>query len=215
MEEKIINGIFDLLDEWRGYSAYQLERRADIYFAFYIKEILNGKKRCEIDFVLPEFPVMKGILDDSDDVKSFRIDYLAYSKASGKVFLVELKTDINSKYSYQEEYLHKAKEKNINKLVGGLLKIYDATKSKEKYKRYLKKLSEIGWIKFDNSGKPINTSGDYEVEVIYILPNNSNDDANVISFDDIRDYLKDNKDFITQRFLKSLKAWEVNPNISD
>ena len=32
--------VFELLDDWRHLPAYQLERRADIYFAMYLPELL-------------------------------------------------------------------------------------------------------------------------------------------------------------------------------
>jgi len=38
--ETLIDELFDKLDEWRSLPAYQLERRADIFFAIYLKDII-------------------------------------------------------------------------------------------------------------------------------------------------------------------------------
>jgi len=38
----IIDNLFNLLDDWRTLPAYQLERRADIFFALYLDKILES-----------------------------------------------------------------------------------------------------------------------------------------------------------------------------
>ena len=54
--------LFDLLDDWRYLPAYQLERRADVFFGMHLKEILHKKYGSEIDEIIPEFPIRKGSL---------------------------------------------------------------------------------------------------------------------------------------------------------
>ena len=44
-----IDQIFNYLDEFRQLPAYQLERRADIFFALHLKEILQGKLKVKIE----------------------------------------------------------------------------------------------------------------------------------------------------------------------
>ena len=41
--EKLLNKLFETLDDWRNLPAYQLERRADVFFAIYLDEIIKGK----------------------------------------------------------------------------------------------------------------------------------------------------------------------------
>jgi len=36
-----IDAIFDRMDVWRHLPSYQLERRADLFFALYLPEVLN------------------------------------------------------------------------------------------------------------------------------------------------------------------------------
>src|SRR5580765_1492626 len=50
--------ILDLLDSWRHLPAYQLERRADVFFAFYLPRFLANKFGTPVsDLLIPEFPL--------------------------------------------------------------------------------------------------------------------------------------------------------------
>ena len=130
-----INKLFDLLDDWRNLPAYQLERRADIFFAIHLDKIIEKILGTKIDFIIPEFPVRIGELpkQDTDNNQSFKIDYLTYSKNENKVYLIELKTDQRSRREKQDLYLKNASEIKVKGLVDGLIKIYEATKQKVKY----------------------------------------------------------------------------------
>jgi hypothetical protein len=146
-----INDLFNLLDKWRLLPAYQLERRADIFFGLFLPEILKEKFKVEIDHIIPEFPVRLGSIDGSANNQSYKIDYLAVSKSANRVFLIELKTDMNSRRTVQDNYLNAAKEMNITGLIDGLLLIYKASRHKTKYNYLLKELVEVGWIKITDS----------------------------------------------------------------
>ena len=54
--EQIISKIFDTLDDWRQLPAYQLERRADIFFGIYLEEILNENSEVEFLMLFQNFP---------------------------------------------------------------------------------------------------------------------------------------------------------------
>ena len=41
MTDPTIDGVFELLDKWRHLPGYQLERRADIYFAMFLPDVLR------------------------------------------------------------------------------------------------------------------------------------------------------------------------------
>jgi hypothetical protein len=62
-------------------------------------------------------------------------------------------------------------------------------------------------FKFDNNKK-----NDYNIEIVYIQPNNNKAENNVITFLVIYEWLKHKTDPLTVRFLKSLKEWRENPN---
>jgi hypothetical protein len=46
-----LNKLFDLLDDWRKLPAYQLERRADIFFAIHLETIIEKKLKTKIDLI--------------------------------------------------------------------------------------------------------------------------------------------------------------------
>jgi len=64
--------IFNLLDKWSRFPYYQVERRADIFFAYFLPNILNSIKnpndkfnmdlcnRKRHDYIIPEFPLWIG-----------------------------------------------------------------------------------------------------------------------------------------------------------
>jgi hypothetical protein len=190
-----INQIFDLLDNWKELPAYQLERRADIFFALYLPEILN-QKPFELDIthdnIIPEFPVKK---DNSN--LSNKIDYVVVSEKKKTIYLIELKTEMCSIRPEQDKYLKDASEKTIKDLVKDILTIADNSKS-EKYKHLLACM--------EKAGIDINSdANDYKIEVIYILP--EADEPN-ISFSKIIEILKGNDDELTKRFVKSLEKWK-------
>jgi hypothetical protein len=211
--EEIIDRLFNHLDTWRHLPAYQLERRADIFFGIYLPEILKKKFNENIDFIVPEFPVRLGNVYKDKLLKnpnlSFKIDYVAVSKKTNKVYLVELKTDDSSRRDKQDWYLESVKKNNLNNLICGVLDICKATTSKKKYENLLSLLSEIGWVDLNQQ----NISTDCEIEIVYIQPNTDSSGKTIISFNDITEYLADKQDELTQRFLKSLKKWTTNPNL--
>ena len=58
-----ITDLFDRLDAWRHFPNYQLERRADIFFALYLPEVLESTLGIAINPRLaPEFPVRIGTI---------------------------------------------------------------------------------------------------------------------------------------------------------
>lgn len=106
-DKMTINKLFDLLDDWRNLPAYQLERRADIFFAIHLEKIIEETLGTKIDFVIPEFPVRVGEISTAHPElnKSFKIDYMTYSISENKVYLIELKTDQRSRREKQDWYL--------------------------------------------------------------------------------------------------------------
>jgi hypothetical protein len=209
-----IDQLFTQLDTWRKFPAYALERRADIYFALYMKEIFNYKFGKDLEMVLPEFPVRIGSIDENALVPNLskKIDFVGICQSTNEVFLIELKTDMRSRRESQDEYLLKAQELNIPGLVDGILLIYKATKQKTKYNYLIEELILLGWIKKES--KPfINISTPYKVSIIYIQPINEKEDVDVVTFDDIIEVLKTKEDEFSKRFAESLDKWKKNPNL--
>ena len=130
-----INHLFDLLDEWRHFPNYQLERRSDIFFALNLPEVLECKLGFQINPILiPEFPLRLGTIYPEKNLnKSVKVDYVAFTDNGDSVVLVELKTESRSRREVQDHYLHAAKEVGFTKLLEGLLQIFIATNVKKKF----------------------------------------------------------------------------------
>ena len=211
--EALINELFNKLDYWRNLPTYQLERRADIFFSLYLKEIFKKRFNHDIEYIIPEFPLRKANIYPEQDFnkpnQSYKIDYVAVSNSSNIVYLIELKTDDYSRRDTQDKILDIAKSLNIKNMVNGVLDIYNATSSKKKYNELLTLFAKIGWV---NISTLVNTSHDYNIEVVYIQPNIDVSGKVIISFNDIVDYLSDRQDLLTIRFVQSLKKWIHNPN---
>jgi len=213
METEIINKLFNKLDDWRNLPAYQLERRADIFFSIYLEEIIQSKYGKSIKLVIPEFPVRAGdvVKDHKRPDLSFKIDYLAVSDDNEDVFLIELKTDQSSRRAEQDDYLKSTQKNQIPMLVDGVIKITKATSSQyeKKYEYLVSKLEQVGWIEKENSNLK-NTAKDYNVIVVYIQPRNDSNSPDTISFKDISHVLN-GSDGLTKRFVESLSLWAEVP----
>lgn len=111
--------IFASLEAWRHLPAYQLERRADIFFAMFLPEVLGKRFGTSIDqTVIPEFPIKK-----ASNHLSTKVDYLALSKDKSSAFLVELKTDLESKSPKQEKILIDTAKRGLRAVVEDLIRI--------------------------------------------------------------------------------------------
>ena len=211
--DTLIHNLFDMLDDWRSLPAYQLERRADIFFALYLKEILkaNIEDHPVIDYIIPEFPIRKGNLkvekDNPRPNLSFKIDYLAVSVSSKTIFLVELKTENDSFSEKQKDMMDEICHWSVSELVENIISIKKASKSK-KYNSLIDKLKEMGWI--DNTGQIVSMQ-DYKMKVVYIMPNDKNvtdERLKIITFKEVIESIKSNEDGLTGRFITSLERWQ-------
>ncbi len=99
-----IQDVFGKMDSWRNLPKYQLERRSDIFFAAYLKEVLEAKFDKIKDQIIPEFPIHKatikpyfnGILKCKGE-DSCNVDFVAFALSKPECYFIELKTDIASK----------------------------------------------------------------------------------------------------------------------
>jgi len=213
MPSSEINQLFNLLDNWRLLPAYQLERRADIFFALYLEHIIQDILKLKVLKIIPEFPMHKKTLDENGTNQSFKMDYLVVCET--KVLFIELKTDSSSINEKQHQYLEQAKAATIPKLIDGLLEINKATKQKVKCARLLKQLAEekIAWLKSENSNWE-NTGTNQEIEIVYIQPNLEENikGYSIIPFKKVATSIEQIGSHMALRFAKSLRSWQVSPN---
>ena len=227
--------LFDLLDRWRHLPAYQLERRADIFFALFLPEVLGKHLKVDINPILvPEFPIRKS---NTNRNLSNKIDYFALSKDEERAFLVELKTDTKSINKDQIEILKCTHQKGIDKIIGGLKSIAKSksvAKSppiRKKYFHMLRALSDLSLIEIPDMDnlKKLLFSGPFRtdkynkyiqgidikicprsLEIVYILPENNDLIPSCwhrIYFDSFADHAIQGSS-IGCRFAESLYRWK-------
>ena len=220
-----INTPFDRMDAWRHFPSYQLERRADLFFALYLVEVLEARLGFPLcPELIPEFPVRIGTIypDDPRNNQSCKIDYVALSAARDKVVLVELKTEVRSRRGKQDEYLLAAQKAGLRALLEGLLDIFRATKSKRKYFCLLTYLERMGLLRLPERMKEImaqptlrgvnQASRQVEIQadpaesiIVYVQPNGA--EHNIITFRDFAEVVRKHDDPMSQRFARSLLRW--------
>lgn len=206
-EQELINDIFDRLDEWRHFPAYLLEGRADILFGIYLPNIIKKRFGCTVDHIIPEFPIKAGSIFNADITESehpLKIKFLAICESTQTVYLIFLKTDINSLRPLQYKHLSKAKEHNVRNIVDGILDIQHASMLKKKYTNLLHKLRTVGWL---DDSLTQNTAGQYNIKRVFIQPTNNSGEDEIITFENVIEYLAEKEDFFTTRFRQSLQSW--------
>ena len=214
-----IDRVFELMDQWRHLPDYQLERRADIFFALFLPEVLKEHFKLDQEPVLiPEFPIK-----NREDNHSSKVDYLALQRSKSdkpnRAFLVELKTDMGSRRDVQDNRLLDAKERGLPKLVAGVVVLCGATQEKRKYAHLLKLLSDVDLIEYEEvsslerhreyrdvldyiKGKEPKPRFSACLEVVYVQPFEST----VIDFEKFAKYIKCSGK-VGQLFAKYLRAW--------
>jgi hypothetical protein len=219
-----IETLFDLMDSWRHFPSYQLERRADIYFALYLPEVLEAKLGFPLyPGLVPEFPARIGAIYPNETTNaSYKIDYVALSAARDKAILVELKTDELSRRLEQDKYLLAAQEVGFRNLLEGLVEIFEATSAKRKYWCLLEHLEQLEMLRIPEAMREImarpslrgvsEASRQVEIQVdppetliVYVQPNGER--SNVISFHDFAEVVRNHDDEVSQRFAQSLLEW--------
>ncbi len=143
------------LDEWRHLPAYQLERRVDIFFGMFLPKVIEKKFAVHVDELIPEFPLHKGELELSKECKdnrSINVDFAVFgsSGVTKKIFLIELKTDNHSLDPKQLENMEKVK--CAVRLLCGVKRAAQASRSKSKYEHLIFRLLKIGCLRSDSGG---------------------------------------------------------------
>jgi hypothetical protein len=219
-----IETLFNTMDAWRHLPNYQLERRADIFFSLFINQALESKVNDQIKTdLVPEFPVhIRTIYPNKDTDKSFKIDYVAFSKDGKKAYFIELKTDNSSRREDQDDYLIAAQKSGIPDLVKGIVQIFRATTAKKKYLQLLLLLESLEQIKIPTEmhqkfkGKKIQgvaklidqievTSLVESVEIIYLQPNSEGN--NILNFEEFAAIVETDGSPLAHRFARSLREW--------
>lgn len=207
--------LFDLLDIWRNYPFYRLETRVDIFFALYLK-ILIEKKFETFGYIvveiIPEIPIKKDL-----NYRSFKVDFICLLEGKIDVLIVELKTDMKSILDSQERYLNMVLNWDFKDLLEKLLQIYDRTKSKGKYDWMLDRLYKCGYLEKKNGiwDKNKNLPKDIKLTLVHILPKYYEGIKGYqIDFKECSEIILSNfDDEFSKRFARSLRGWVNQPGI--
>lgn len=144
-----LEALFANLDRWRHFPNYQLERRADIFFSLYLREVAEEVLQVELeDVLIPELPLLKRELVRSSRPtdESVKVDYALFARDRRVVYFVELKTDGGSRREKQDEYLRKAREVGFTRVLEGLCSIARSTQAHQKYHHLLTALARLGFL---------------------------------------------------------------------
>ena len=148
------------LDDWRHLPAYQLERRVDIFFGMFLPAVIEKEFCVDVDEVIPEFPLHKALLVDqqspqfeSSSHHSVNVDFAVFGHKgeSRRLFLVELKTDMESLNCKQLENMKKARCAGPKHLIRGVKEAACHSRSKHKYEHLIRRLLELNYLQFDDN----------------------------------------------------------------
>ncbi|MBX3249280.1 MAG: hypothetical protein KF901_19040 [Myxococcales bacterium] len=218
------DSLFDRLDRWRKLPTYQLERRADVFFALYLREVLQTHLGVALDErLIPELPLRRHVLDDShpDDGLSWKADYAACSRDRSLVFLVELKTDSGSNRTLQDTFLERASDVGLAPLLEGIVEIASRSSSRKKYLALLRELEALGWIALPegihgHDGKSrgwksalrdVRVLSNAPIEIVYVQPHAHLGGKRTIDFASFATVVERHGDPWSLRFAHSLREW--------
>lgn len=199
---------FKMMIDWKKLPAYKAEPRIDSLIGYFLEPILEEYLNEKFEEIIPELPIRLGtVRPELEKTKyaerSYKVDFFAIGNRE-KNYLIEFKTDTNSRRTKQDEYLKISKELGTSKIIKGILKISDVSTYTKKYNHLKEKLQKVGLLneKFKYSGKNKN------LEIIYIQPSNHNQENLVIDFNWIADWLeKGSNDTFKTELAKALRIW--------
>jgi hypothetical protein len=220
-----LDTIFRHLDRWRHFPAYQLERRADIFFSIYLRGIIEEHTGVPLDDeIIPELPLKRDLIwPDLRTDKSVKVDYALFSRDRTKVFFVELKTDGSSRRAAQDDYLAVAKRLGFRPFVDGIRAILLSTSHQQKYFHLVASLVRLGYLTapadLESFLYPEPRSGltarlreialagpEATVEVIYVQPELAGAES-CVDFATFASYVARFDDPISERFSAHLLSW--------
>ena len=145
----VLTTIFTNMSRWRHLPAYQLERRADIFFSAYLPAVIAEHTGVPVVAdVIPELPIRRDLIwPGKPSRSSVKVDYAVLAQDRSKVFFVELKTNSASRRDSQDTYLSMAAEVGFKRIVQGIVEITQATTAYQKYGHLLHALADRGCVR--------------------------------------------------------------------
>jgi hypothetical protein len=116
---------FEMMIDWKKLPAYKAEPRIDSLIGYFLQDILEEYFEEKIETIIPELPIRLGtVRPELENTKyaerSYKVDFFAVGNNDTN-YLVEFKTDTNSRRLKQDEYLINSKKLGTSKLINGIL----------------------------------------------------------------------------------------------
>lgn len=222
-----VSALFDALDRWRHLPAYQLERRADIFFAIYLRDVVASFTGTAIaETIIPELPIKRDLIWPHPPTnRSVKLDYCLFAEDGSRVYFVELKTDVGSRRPEQDEYLTRSAEVGFRAIVDGIREIVLATTAHQKYHHLVSALVARGHLDVPHDLAefvfPSARSGlseklaeikvaesDPPIEVIYLQPTATAGDR-CIDFEMFAAHVEQHDDPFSRAFAHHLRRWTL------
>ncbi len=222
--------VFRHLDRWRHLPAYQLERRADVFFSVYLKAVVEELEGVALeDEIIPELPIKRDLIWPDAHPRthnlSVKVDYVLSSRDRSRVFFVELKTDGDSRRDEQDAYLEKARTLGFRRIVEGVRALLLKTDAHQKYHHLASSLARLGYLALPPDlashiyprphpalatrlGEIVVTPLDPEVKVLYVQPEKTGKD-HCIDFERFAAHVRRHADPFSVRFAEHLLAWRT------
>ena len=212
-----VQSYFSMLRDWKQLPAYRAEPRVDSIVGFALPEILLHNRNERVTLVIPELPLRIGSVQPLHEGKSFsnksyKVDFFVMTEG-GKNYLVEFKTDSGSRREKQDDYLDAARNVGLGAVVEGILKLYQATTYKKKYRYLLAKLEEAGLASSETAEYTASVADD-RLHVLYIQPHATDEDVerDILDFVALSEALR--KRFDGDEFMEAAAqaflAWSVD-----
>ena len=231
--------LFNRLDKWRHFPAFPLEARSEVFFALFLPTVLEKSKRIGVKVkpqIIPQFPLKQESEDkDRDYNLSDKVDFFALSNDGNRAFFIELKTDMKSRRSDQDDYLANAIDKCMCMILHDfkeMSKSRNDKRARQKYFHMAHALAEVGLIGLpsilEDTMYAANSQGVYELiddicilkspalEVVYVQPYQSTEDKcgdkrfHYIYFDEFAKVVEKQGD-MGELFADYLRKWAKDP----
>jgi len=220
--------IFTNMDRWRHLPAYQLERRADIFFSAYLPAVIAEHTGVEVSAdVIPELPILRSLIwPDKKGKSSVKVDYAVMARDRSRVYFVELKTDGASRREDQDTYLSRSVDIGFRRIVQGIVEISQATSAHQKYGHLLHALAVHGCVRLpegldDHLWPRVRSgvgmllrevevtvgAGELAIEVVYLQPTGGSAGERVIDFNEFAAHVERHGDPVSELFALSLRKW--------
>lgn len=220
-----IESVFALLDRWRHLPAYQLERRADIFFAVYLRDVVQAfVGEPLLDTMIPELPIKLDVIwPERRSNLSVKVDYALFAAGGERVYFVELKTDDGSRSPKQDEDLRRAGEVGFRSIVAGIRDIMLNSGFDRKYFHLIAALSDLGFLELPHGIEdqlyPVLqpsrsahqrrievTARNPAVEVIFLQPTRTKDER-CLDFATFANHVSTFDDPLSRTFAVHLRRW--------